>query len=391
MTVQYGALTMAGTLRRALVILAVAVSAAGCAAPTGQARPGATPEPIRIAVINPQTGDFSPLGKWEHKGVKLAVDEANASGGIHGRRIELSVFDDHGDAASAAALADQVGKAGYVAIFGSALSGNTLAMAPILTKAQVPAITSGQAPSLAALRNPFLFLNSTTSTIFDETLAQYIVSKSGFASFALISNDGAYGKGERSAFTAALASRGITPVADQVVTVGQKDFTSELATIRQHGPRALFIGAEEVQSGLIAQQAREMGISATLIGAAPMGTDVFLNTAGAVAAEGSIFATPYPTNDENDATRTFAVAFQNAFGEAPEFHGAKAYDGARIVIQALRDSDGATGLDLARAIRSVTFHGLLGVFTFDDTGVGIHQTRIATIKSGKVVAVANTA
>ena len=106
---------------------------------------------MRLAVINPQSGDFSPLGKWEHKGVKLAVDEANAAGGVNGHRIELAVFDDQGDPAAAAALAEQVGKAGYFAMFGSALSGNTLAMAPVLTGSRLPAITSGQAPSLAAL------------------------------------------------------------------------------------------------------------------------------------------------------------------------------------------------------------------------------------------------
>ena len=342
--------------------------------------------PVRLAIINPQTGDFSPLGKWEHKGVKLAVDEANAAGGVNGHRIELAVFDDQGDPAKAAVLAEQVGQAGYTAILGSALSGNTLAMAPVLDRLHLPAITSGQAPSLAARRDPYLFLHSTTSTTFDETLAAYVVGKANLTSIALITNDGAYGKGERAAFQAALASRGITPVADQVVAVGQKDFASALSSIRARNARALFIGAEELQSGLIAAQARAAGITATLIGAAPMGTDVYLNTAGADAAEGSIFSTPYPTNDENDATRAFATAYQGAFGEVPEFHAAKAYDGARILIAALRGSDNATGLALAQAIRSTHFTGLLGSFAFDASGVGIQRTRVATIKQGKVVA-----
>ena len=90
-------------MKAPLVIAAILVLAtAGC-------RPGAAepdrpePEPVRIAIINPQTGEFSSLGKWEHKGVKLAVDEANAAGGINGRPIELSVFDDEGVAANAAA------------------------------------------------------------------------------------------------------------------------------------------------------------------------------------------------------------------------------------------------------------------------------------------------
>jgi branched-chain amino acid transport system substrate-binding protein len=53
---------------------------AGCSSARTNASDGAgVQDPIRIAIINPQTGDYSPLGKWEHKGVKLAVDQANAA------------------------------------------------------------------------------------------------------------------------------------------------------------------------------------------------------------------------------------------------------------------------------------------------------------------------
>jgi branched-chain amino acid transport system substrate-binding protein len=378
---------MAVRIARAVASVAGLATVAGCVAgPPAPEQP--KPDPIRIAIINPQTGDFSSLGQWEHKGVKLAVDEANANGGVHDRPIELSVFDDEGVGARAAELSQKVADAGYVAILGSALSGNTLAMAPILARQQIPAITSGQAPSLAALGNPYVFLNSTTSTTFDETLAAYVVGKAELRSIAMITNEGAYGRGERTAFTASLASRGITPVADRVVAVGQKDFTPALTAIRQSNPAALFVGAEEIQSGLIVQQARAMGITAILLGGAPLGTDVFLNTAGVEAVEGAIFATPYPTNDENDATRAFAAAYRTAYGEAAEYHGAKAYDGAQILIQALRDSDGATGLALADAIRAVRYRGLLGDFAFDATGVGIHQIRVATVKAGAIVPLA---
>jgi branched-chain amino acid transport system substrate-binding protein len=369
-----------------VLLSTVASSLGGCIDADESTLDAPVPVPVRVAIINPQSGDFSSLGKWEHKGVKLAVDEANSDGGVHGRPIELSVFDDQGVAANAARLAEQVGGAGYVAILGSALSGNTLAMAPALASLRIPAITSGQAPSLAALDNPYVFLNSATSTTFDETLAEYVVAELGIRSVALITNDGAYGKGERAAFTASLARRQLAPTSDRVVNLGQKDFTEALTAIRQSKPTALFIGAEEIQSGLIAQQARALGITSTLLGGAPMGTDVFLNTAGAEAVEGAIFSTPYPTNDENDASRAFAAAYQHAFGEAAEFHGAKAYDGARILIQALRDTNAASGLELADAIRSVRFRGLLGDFVFDATGVGIHQTRVATIKDGKILA-----
>jgi branched-chain amino acid transport system substrate-binding protein len=88
--------TLAAVLS-ALVLAGVA----GCGGPPQPASGGRAPDPIRIAVIDPQTGDNSPLGKWEHKGVKLAVDEANKQGGVNGRPIQLAIFDDRGDPAMA--------------------------------------------------------------------------------------------------------------------------------------------------------------------------------------------------------------------------------------------------------------------------------------------------
>ena len=361
--------------------------AAGCSASAPVDRDHAALAPVRLAIINPQTGDFSPLGKWEHKGVKLAVDEANATGGVNGHRIELAVFDDQGDPAKAATLAEQVGQAGYSAVFGSALSGNTLAMAPVLDRLHLPAITSGQAPSLAARNDPYLFLNSTTSTTFDETLAAYVVGKANLTSIALITNDGAYGTRRAGGVHGRPGqprnhARGRPGGGGRPEGLRLRPDLDQAA--QRQSPFHRRRGAAER-----ADRCRRPGRSAspsTLIGAAPMGTDVYLNTAGAEAAEGSVFSTPYPTNDENDATRAFAAAYQVAFGEVPEFHAAKAYDGARIVIAALRSSDNATGLALAQAIRSTHFTGLLGSFVFDASGVGIQRTRVATIKAGRVIA-----
>jgi branched-chain amino acid transport system substrate-binding protein len=147
----------------------------------------------------------------------------------------------------------------------------------------------------------------------------------------------------------------------------------------------IFLGAEEVQSGLIVKQARDLGIRATFAGAAPQGTPVFIDTAGATNAEGTIVSTPYLSNEVNDASRTFAAAYLAAHGEAAEMHGAKAYDGAQILLTALKNSNNATGKDLSDAIRAVKHKGLLGDFAFDETGVGIFATSIGTITSGKLV------
>jgi branched-chain amino acid transport system substrate-binding protein len=149
------------------------------------------------------------------------------------------------------------------------------------------------------------------------------------------------------------------------------------------------VGTEEVEAGLIVKQARELGITAVVAGAAPMGTTVYLSTAGAANAEGTVVSSPYLSNEINDASRAFAQAYKAAYNEEAELHGAKAFDGTNIFLTALKSSNAATGQQLADAIRGTKYPGLLGTFTFDQTGVGIHATAIGVITAGKLVAAAS--
>ncbi|MET3421113.1 branched-chain amino acid transport system substrate-binding protein [Actinoplanes tereljensis] len=370
----------------ASVVLALVV-AAGCSAPGGDdKKAGDDSGPIKIALVDAQSGQLSSLGAWELKGAKLAVTEWNAAGGINGRQIQLDVFDDQGDPTTGTNLARKIDSEGYIAMLGTAESAVTIAMAPTLKTAEIPNITSGQSPGLVAVGSEFLFLNGPTSTTYDETLAKYIVDQQGIKDIALITNNGSYGKGEHDAFTKALKTRNVTPLVDQVVTADQKDFSAALTTIRQKNPKLIFLGAEEVESGLIVKQARDLGITVPFAGAAPQGTPVFLDTAGAKNAEGTIVSSPYLSNDINEASKKFATAYKAAYNEEAELHGAKAYDGAQILLTALKSSNVASGKPLADAIRGTKYQGLLGSFAFDNTGVGIFATSIGKIENGKLTA-----
>jgi branched-chain amino acid transport system substrate-binding protein len=372
--------------RSAAIACTAALLLTACSAPGGDGSTEAdSTGPIKIALVDAQSGQLSSLGAWELKGARLAIAEWNKAGGINGRQIQLGVFDDQGDPTVGTTLARKIDSEGYLAMIGTAESAVTIAMAPILQQAGIPNITSGQSPGLVAVKSPFLFLNGPTSTTYDETLAKHIVDSKGIKSIALITNNGSFGKGEHDAFSKALAARGVTPVADQVVTTDQKDFSAALTTIRQKQPQVVFLGAEEVQSGLIVKQARDLGIKVPFAGAAPQGTPVFLDTAGAANAEGTIVSSPYLSNDASPAAQKFAAAYKAAYGEEAELHGAKAYDGTQILLSALKSSNVATGRALADAIRATKYAGLLGSFSYDDTGVGVFATAIGTITGGKLV------
>ena len=375
-------------VRYAAVLAAgVALMLAACSKP-GKSDNGHSSDsgPIKIAVVDAQSGQLSSLGDWEYKGAKLAVDEWNKAGGINGRKIELHLYDDQGDPTVGTNRARKIASEGNIAMIGTAESAVTIAMAPTLEQEKIPNITSGQSTGLIDTKSQFLFLNGPTSTTYDETLAKYIVDKKNIKKIAMITNNGSFGKGEHDAFKDALSKRGITPVSDQVVTTDQKDFSAALTTIRQKQPALIFIGAEEVESGLIVKQARDLGVTVPFAGGPPQGTPVYVDTAGAANVEGTIVSSPYLGNDSSDAARKFAAAYKAAYGKDAELHGAKAYDGTNIVLTAMKNSNVATGKALADAIRATKYQGLLGNFAFDQTGVGIFATSIGIIQSGKLVA-----
>jgi branched-chain amino acid transport system substrate-binding protein len=381
-------------LGSALTLTAAVFTLAACSAPgassapaasgTGTASGGGAAAPIKIAVVDAQSGAESDLGQFEWRGVSLAVNQANAAGGVDGRKIQLTLYDDQGDPTVGTELARKIASDGDIAMLGTAESAVTVAMAPILKSEKIPNITSGQSTALTALGSPYLFLNGPTGLTYDSTLAKYLVTTKGDKKIAMLTNNDSYGAGENSAFTASLKTLSVTPLASKVVPADQTNMTPALTAIRGTNPQILFIGAEEAQSGLIVKQARALGMTAVIAEGAPAGTPLYLSTAGATDANGTIVSSPYLGNDASPAAQTFAAAYTAAYKTAPELHGAKAYDGAQVMISALKACNACTGLDLANAIHAVHYSGLLGNFAYNSSGVGIFATAIGIITDGTI-------
>jgi branched-chain amino acid transport system substrate-binding protein len=383
-----------GVRRRTIVCSLIAVLALIVGLSAAAAKTKATPKPktypvkiFRIAQIAPFSGQNAALGDWDSKGISLAAAQLNAKGNSYnyGIRFKIDRYDDQGDPTTANNLAQLAVSKKYDFVYGSALSTNTLAMMPVLQAAKISQMTSGQSDKILQQKDPYVFMNSTPSSVYDATLVRYVVGTKKLTRVAMLTNNDAYGKSEHDAFLKQLATRKLEPVADQVVTPDATDMTGALSKIRDTNPQALFIGAEEVQSGLAVKQARSLGINAVIAEGAPAATPLYVSTAGVSNVEGTIVSSPYLSNDLNAQTRAFAAAYTKKFGQTPELHGAKAYDGFMILSTALRSMKGKWTRDtLAAAIHKVRYQGLLGKFRMTAIGLGLHQTQIGIIKNGKL-------
>ena len=372
----------------ATFLVAVLALVVGISAASAKTKP--KPYPVKVfsvAQIAPLSGQNAALGVWDSKGISLAAKQLNAKGNAYNYGIKFKIvhWDDQGDPTTANNLAQQAVAKKYDFVYGSALSTNTLAMMPVLQAAKVSQMTSGQSDRIIAQGNPYVFMNSTPSSVYDATIAKYVVGTKKYTKIAMLTNNNAYGKSEHDAFLSQLKQRGLEPVVDQVVTPDATDMTGALSKIRDANPQVLFIGAEEIQSGLAVKQARSLGIRAIIAEGAPASTPLYVSTAGVANVEGTIVSSPYLSNDLNARTRAFSAAYKKAYGDDAELHGAKSYDGFMILATALRSLKGKwTPETLSAAIHKVKYTGLLGRFEFDGTGLGLHETQIGIIKNGKL-------
>jgi branched-chain amino acid transport system substrate-binding protein len=361
------------------------------AAPTevpATAAPAADSSPIKIGWIGANSGTGAMLGEWDRRGILLAFDAKNAAGGIQGRQLELVVYDDEADPTKAVGLAEKVcTEDKVVAAFATTNSTPTAAVVPIFAKYKIPHITGGIAAAITQQGSSYVFRDTAVGTIYEATIIDYLV-KQGDTKFAIIADNGAYGQGEADAQEAALKAHNLTALTREIFAEDAKDFTGQLTKIMQANPEVLLCAGTDVPCGLITKQARSLGFEGKIAGPGSLGTAVFIETAGD-AAEGVLYSAPYISNDQSDLTKDFSKRYQEKWNDVAESHGAKAYDGAMVLIMALEAAyPDITGERVAQELHKICgYQGLQGEFCFDATGEGVSVMNIGVIENGQLKAV----
>ncbi len=364
---------------------APAQPAATTQAPAATKPAAATGEPIKIAIIGAMSGTNAVLGDWMKKGVTLAVEEKNAAGGIHGRPIQIVIYDDEADTAKSVGLAQKVATDDkVVAAWATTNSNSALADIPIFQQYKIVQLTNGTNVDITNKGSPYVFRACPAGPAYENPLVDFLVQTKGFKKFALITDTSAYGKGEADYQTAELQKLGLQPLTRQSYGIDDKDFTGQLTAILQTNPEVILFGGSEVASGLIAKQARQLGFKGQMAGGSAIATPKFNETAGADVSEGVYATAPYLTNDLNDMTKAFAARYKARWGEDPEVHGANTYDGTEMLIMAMDKAyPNETGEAIAAAFHTISnYQGLQGTFNVQPNGETIDKTQLGLWHAG---------
>lgn len=365
------------------LIFALCISTlVGCSSSTTET--SSSSSEIYIASANPMTGDSAQFGDMKVKAIELAIEEANAEGGVNGQNIKLLVGDDTGNPKEAPNVAQKFASDNKVmAVIGHWNSSATLAARGIYEAASIPVITDSVNKTITDGTTPHMFRISLTDTTQAYNLANYAYNKMGRTKAAILFTANDFGTGLKNDFSSEFERLGGQIAVTETFFEGQsKDFSPQLTKIKGENPDVLFVAGYYVETALIAQQARDMGLDIQIIGTEGISSDELIKLGGD-AVEGIRFAAFFHPDVEFPGTKEFVSAFTEKYGKAPDNYSALAYDSANIIIEAMR-KNGVSREGITKYLEEVKdFPGVAGPISFVDNDV-TRNIIILEVKNGQI-------
>jgi branched-chain amino acid transport system substrate-binding protein len=348
----------------------------------------AADDAIYIGISGAYTGADSANSTATRNGSMMAILEANARGGIAGRKIatvelnEATANAGQYDPAQAAANARKFGSdPRIVALIGPDHSGAGKAMAPILSQGDLATVTPDTtnpditSPKFASEFRPagrsIYFRTPTTDDYRGPGMARFLTKTLGAKTGYVLDDSGGYGVGLADAFVAGARSAGMNIMGRDSLDPKQADYTTSLTKIKAIGPQALFYGGD-LQAGVkVAKQSYDIIPQTIKGGGGGLYGGGFAEQVGFPAAEGWYVALTSPHLD-GEKIAAWQARYQHRWNMPPIDYSVTAYDAALVILNAIQRV-AASGKSIDRhtvrdAIQSTDLDTIQGKIQFDQNG-----------------------
>lgn len=348
----------------AAAALALALTACPPKGESGGAGQDAGKE-ILVGEYGSLTGSEGTLGTSTHNGIMMAIDEVNVAGGIDGRKIKVITEDDQSKQEDAAnAVTRLISQDNVVALLGEVASSSSIAAAPIAQANKVPMISPSSTNPEVTRKGDYIFRMCFTDEHQGQALADYVAKQLGVKRVALLTDvKSDSSQGLVRVFEQRYTADGGQIVARASYAKGDSDFRSQLTSIKPSNPEVLFVPGYYTDIGQIAQQARDLGITAPLVGGDGWESPKLIEIGGK-ALEGCYYSNHYFANDPAPAVRDFVNKYKQRFGGMPDAMAALGYDAARVLADAMKRAKKIDGPSIRDAIAETrNFQGVTGMIT----------------------------
>ena len=323
-------------------------------------------ESIKIGVPTSLSGTYAGLGNEAKRAVEFAATEANAKGGIMGRKIEVKVLDTETKPELARKQAEKLALDGYKILTGTIASGEGLAMAPMLQRWDaLYVVTVNKADALtgeACVQRVFRVNRPDNA---DAAVVKPWLATRKEKKWAIVAADIAWGRNSGQSFNAAAKANGREVVAEHYPAFGANDFAPYIQQVKDSGAEGLWVALAGRDAITFAQQAKQFGLFDKVFtaGVSFATTDGTIKTLGATA-KGLWGIINYTSTLDNPANTAFVAAWKKAYnGDDPTNFEGETYVGMQMILQAIAKAKSDKPADLVKAMEGGTFDTINGRLT----------------------------
>jgi branched-chain amino acid transport system substrate-binding protein len=334
----------------------------------------AAQETIKIGLIDPLTGNASFYGQSLQRGAQLAFDEANAKGGVLGKKLELISEDDRcvpADGTSAAIKL--ITRDNVAAILGTFCSSVSLAVGDVARRYGVPQIITSAVADAITDKNepgkPMVFRANSRSSDQAVSIVTFFADVKKAKTLAILEENTDYGVSCGEEIRKQAAKRNLKVLASERYNQGETNFYSVMTKLRGLAPDGVSVCGLVTEGAQILRQAKDLGAKTTFMGSTAFNNDKLLELAGG-AAEGMVANATFEATSKRAVARDFTEKYKAKFGDFPQYTAAQGYDAAILLIDAIKRAGGVDREKIRQALAATRDFNRVesGPLTFDDKG-----------------------
>ncbi len=320
-------------------------------------------DPIKIGLSGPLTGGSSSMGVSMRDGVKLAVDEINAAGGVIGRKLELIERDDEAKNERGVQIAQElINKEKVAATVGFINTGVALASQRFYQDAKIPVmnnVATGSAITHQFDKDPdnYIFRNSAHDNIQAPMIVEEAITRRGFKKVAILADSTNYGQLGREDLEKALATKSVKAVAVEKFNIKDVDMTAQLLKAKEAGAEALLTYAIGPELAQIANGMTKLGWKVPMIGSWTLSMANFIDNAGP-GGEGARMPQTFIQEPTTPKRQSFIINYLKAFKpkgnriDSP-VSAAQGYDSVYLLVAAIKQANSTEGPKIRAALEDL--------------------------------------
>lgn len=323
------------------LILALSLVATGCAAKKEAAEPdkekAAETNVIKLGFLGATTGEVACYGRPAEKGMKMAIDELNAKGGILGKKVEGIYEDNKGESAEIANIAQKyVTRDKVVAMVGDPCTGLTKVAAKIAQQNKVVLYSGGATSPGVVEIGDYIFRNTLVDKNAAPAVVNWMVNKKGWKNVAIITSmNNGYSTALTPVFQEALKANKAKIIAEDTINDGETDFSAQVTKLKKVKPDILIFTGYYKEAALIMKEAQKQGLDLKMIGGDGLYGEDLMKLGGSAVEEKVMYYAGFTPDAASPETEKFIKDYKALYNEEPDMFSAQYYDVVMILAKAM--------------------------------------------------------